>query len=82
MRVGIIGGIARVKPYGVQTSVRRHRKGAKPVPLIRKAVIINPVGRTEGLSIVGAAHKHHVGCASPGRLDAGQHINIVVSGTA
>src|SRR5947208_12885986 len=38
--------------------------------------------RTEGYSAVGAAHKHHVGCASSGRQHARQHVNIVVRHTA
>ena len=49
------------------------------MPLIRKAVVINPVRRAEGEPAVGAAHKHHVGRRSPGRHYAGQHVNVVVS---
>ena len=45
-------------------------------------VIIDPARRTEGQSAVGAAHKHYIGCASPGRQDACQHVNVVVSGAA
>ncbi len=49
------------------------------MPLIRKAIVIDPLRCAEGQSPVGAARKHHVGCRSPGRLDTGQHIDVVVS---
>jgi hypothetical protein len=52
------------------------------VPLIRKAIIIDSQRRAEGKPAVGAAHKHHVGRRSPGRLHTGQYINVIVSGTA
>jgi hypothetical protein len=52
------------------------------MPFIRKAVVIDPVRRAEGHSTVCAADKHHIGCASPGRHDAGQHVNVVVSRAA
>ena len=45
-------------------------------------VVIDSMRRAEGQSAVGAAHKHHVGCAAPGRQDACQHINVVVSRAA
>ena len=45
-------------------------------------VVIDPHGRAEGQSAVGAAHKHYIGCASPGRQDACQHVNVVVSRAA
>ena len=38
--------------------------------------------RAEGESAVGTANKHHVGRAAPGRQHTGQHINVVISGTA
>jgi hypothetical protein len=41
-------------------------------------VIIDPHGRAEGQSAVGAARKHYIGCAAPGREDACQHVNVVV----
>ena len=49
------------------------------MPLIRKAIVIDPVRCAKSQSTVGAAHEHHVGGGSPGRLHTGQHINVVVS---
>src|SRR5437762_4303247 len=49
------------------------------MPLIRKAIIIDPLRWAEGHSTVGAAREHHVGCTAPGRQDAAQHVNVVVS---
>jgi hypothetical protein len=66
-------------PHSIQTSIRRDGECAEPVPLVRKAIVIDPVGCAEGQSTVGAARKHHVCCASSGRLHTGQHINVVVS---
>ena len=43
------------------------------------AIVIDSKWCAEGQSTVGAAHKHHVGRAAPGRLHASQHINVVVS---
>jgi hypothetical protein len=45
-------------------------------------VIIDPHGRAERQPAVGAAHKHYIGCASPGRQDACQHVNVVVTRAA
>jgi ribulose kinase len=45
-------------------------------------VIVDPHGRTEGQSAVGAACEHYVRCASSGGEDAAQHVNIVVSRSA
>src|SRR5204863_332330 len=36
---------------------------------------------TDGESAVCAAHKHHVGCASPRRHHARQHVNVIISRT-
>jgi len=49
------------------------------VPLIRKAVVIDPERCAEGLSTIGAAHKHHVGGRSPGRQHTAHHVDVVVS---
>jgi hypothetical protein len=49
LRVGIVGNrVARVVPHSVQTPIRRYRECAEPVPLIGKAVVIDPVWRAEG----------------------------------
>ena len=42
-------------------------------------IIIDLLRRTESRSTVGAARKHHVGRAAPGREHAGQHVNVIVS---
>jgi hypothetical protein len=52
------------------------------MPFIRQAIVIDPVRRAESQSPVRAADEHHVGCASAGRFHTGEHINVVVSGTA
>src|SRR2546430_7355871 len=53
------------------------------MPLTRvNGVVIDFEWRAEGQSIVGAARKHDVGCASPGRHHAGQHVNVVISRSA
>ena len=52
------------------------------MPLVRKTIVIDPERRAEGQPTVGAARKHHVGCASSGRLHACQHINVIVSRAA
>ena len=41
-------------------------------------VVIDLMRRAEGLPTVGAARKHHVGCASARRHHTCQHINVVV----
>ena len=51
------------------------------MPLSGKAIVIDPVRRTEGQSAVGAADKHHVSGRSPGWQHTAQHIDIVVSRT-
>ena len=69
-------------PDSIEPSIGRYSKGAEPVPFARvNRVVINLDRRAKGCSVIGAAHKHHVGCASPGRHDAGQHVNVIVSRT-
>ena len=53
------------------------------MPLARiDGIVIDLVWRAEGQSAVGAAHKHHVGRAAPGRQHTGQHVNVVVGRAA
>ena len=53
------------------------------MPFVRiKRIVIDLERSAKGYSAVGAAHKHYVGRVSPGRNHAGQHVNVVVSGTA
>ena len=79
LRVGIVGGIARVEPDSVEPSVGRHGKGAKPVPLIGSRVVVDPNRRPEACSAIGAAREHYIRpVAVTGRPHAGQHVNIVV----
>ena len=82
LRVGVVSSVSRVIPNSIEPSIGRYRKCAEPVPLARvNRVVIDLVRRTEGYSAICAAHKHHVGCASPGRHHAGQHVNVIVSRT-
>ena len=49
LRVGVVGNrVARVVPHSVQTPIRRYGECAEPVPLIGKAIVIDPVWRAEG----------------------------------
>ena len=83
LRVSVVGGISCVIPDSIQAAVGRYRKCSKPVPLVRiNRVVIDFDRGTKGGSVVCAAGEHHVGCASPGRYHAGQHVNVVVSRTA
>jgi hypothetical protein len=52
------------------------------MPFIRKAIVIDPLRSAESQSAVGAAHKHHIGCGSTGGPHTGQHVDVVVRGTA
>jgi hypothetical protein len=46
-------------------------------------IVIDPVRRAKGNASVGAANKHHVrAIIGTERLDAGHHINVVVSRSA
>src|SRR5262245_36434148 len=45
-------------------------------------IVIDLEWRAEGQSSIGAARKHDVGRGPPGRLHAGQHVNVIVSGPA
>jgi len=49
LRVGIVGNrVARVVPHSVQTPIRRYGECAEPMPLIGKAVVIDPDRRAKG----------------------------------
>jgi hypothetical protein len=49
LRVGVIGNrVARVVPHSIETPIRRYRECAEPVPLIGKAVVIDPDRRAKG----------------------------------
>ena len=78
----VVRSISVVVPYSIKAPIGRYGKCAEPVPLVRQAIVIDPVRRAEGQSSVCAAHKHHVGCRSPRWFHAGQHVNVVVSRTA
>src|SRR3954447_26510633 len=53
------------------------------MPLVRiHRVVIDFARRAEGYATIGAAHKHHVSCASARRHNAGEHVNAVISGGA
>ena len=83
LRVRVVRSIARVIPDSIEPTIWRYRKRAEPVPLARvNRIVIDLDRRTKGCSVIGAAHKHHVGCASPWRRYAGQHVNVVVGRAA
>ena len=48
------------------------------MPFARVVVVVNSDGRAERCTAIGAAHEHHVGRASSGRLNARQHVNVIV----
>ena len=77
LRIEIVR-VAVVIPDRVEPAIGRYRERAEPVPLARVVVVVNSDGRAEGCAAVGAASEHHVGRASSGRLNARQHVNVVV----
>jgi hypothetical protein len=52
------------------------------MPLAWVVIVVNSDGRAERCTAIGAAHEHHVGCASSGRLNACQHVNIIIRSSA
>lgn len=48
------------------------------MPFARVVVVVNSDGRAERCTAIGAAHEHHVSRASSGRLNARQHVNVIV----
>jgi hypothetical protein len=83
LRVGVIRCVACIKPYAVDASIRRDGKRAEPVPLVRiNWIVVNPLRPAKALAAVGAAGEHHVRSATAEGLDAGEHINVVVSRAA
>ena len=46
-------------------------------------IIIYPVRRAECGAAIGAAHEHHVAASrKTGRLNAGEHVDVVISACA
>ena len=83
LRVCVVGSIPCVIPDSIESSIGRYRERAEPVPLTRvNRIVIDLDRRTKGCSVICAAHKHHVGRASPRRRYAGQHVNVIVSRSA
>ena len=83
LRVGVIGCVACIKPHAVDASIRRDRKRAEPVPLVRiDWIVVNPLWPAKALAAIGAAGEHHVRSATAERLHAGEHVDIVVRGSA
>ena len=84
LRIGIVRGVARVQPDGIDPPVRRDRERAEPMPFaVIDRIVVDPLRRAEGLSAIGAADEHHVAAVSrTGGLHARQHINIVVRARA
>ena len=80
LRIGVVGSVSTVVPDSIQASVGRYRECSKPVPLAGiNRIVIDLDRRAKRCSVVRTARKHHVGCVSPRRYHAGQHVNIVVS---
>jgi len=53
------------------------------MPFVRvDGIIVNPVRCAERCPSIGAAREHHVRAIAAERADAGDHVNVVVSGTA
>jgi hypothetical protein len=48
------------------------------VPLAWVVIVVNADGRAERCTAIGAAHEHHVSRASSERLNARQHVNVIV----
>src|SRR2546423_1011197 len=61
-----------------QAECRRRRSDAD----IINVFFVLPPTRVEVKAAVCTADKHHVGCASPVRHHAGQHVNVVISRSA
>ena len=83
LRVGVIGCVACIKPHAVDASIRRDRKRAEPVPLVRiDWIVVNPLWPAKALAAIGAAGKHHIRSATAEWFHAGEHVDIVVRGSA
>ena len=79
MRIDVVRSIARVVPHHINAPIGRHRKRAKPMPLVLvAAIIIDTDGCAKTESAVGAAREHDLGGALTIRHHTGQHVNIVV----
>ena len=82
LRVRVVNSISRVMPDSIEPSIRGYCEGTEPMPLAGiNRVVVDLDWRAEGRSVVRAAHEHHVGCASPRRNNAGQHVNVIVGWT-
>ena len=68
LRIDVVRSVSCVIPDSIKPSVGRNCKCAKPVPLVlRRGIIVDTMRCGEGLTPVGATHKHHIGRATPGR---------------
>src|SRR5262245_60922352 len=46
-------------------------------------IVIDPTRRAECAAAIGAAHEHHVAaCRRTGRLNAGEHIDVIIGARA
>jgi len=84
LRVDVIRSIPCIQPYRINPSIRSDADRTEIVPLVMvNRIVIDPMRRAEGQPAVRAAREHHV---SPGTetswLYTGDHVNIIVSGTA
>jgi hypothetical protein len=72
--------VAIVVPHRIEPSVGRDSERAEPMPFASVVIVVDPHGRAESRAAIGAADEHHVGGAPSGRLNASQHVNVVVGG--
>ena len=77
LRIKIVR-VSVVIPDRIEPSIGRYGERAEPVPLARVVIVVNSDRRAESCTAIGAAHEHHVSRASSGRLNARQHINVIV----
>ena len=81
--IGVIRSIARVQPHRIDPSIGGYRQRAKPVPLVViNGIVVNPLWPAKALAAIGAAGEHHVRSATAERLHAGEHVNVIVRGSA
>src|SRR4030095_16341026 len=50
------------------------------MPFAWVGIVVHPNGRAEGCAAIRAANEHHIGGAPAGRLNACQHVNVIVGG--
>ena len=84
LRSDVVRGVTRIVPDDIDSTARRDREGAEPVPFrVVNWIVIDPARRAERNAAIGAAHEHHVAAISKtGWLNTREHIDIVVRARA